>query len=142
MKGVRDELEIEKKKKKVKEKFSKEFFEYHEPKKKKKKEKKKKEVSEKGMSFAKWFKSLLPEKTRTNTNDLRNWAECYDEMITKDKRTPKEISEICKWAREDRIWEAHFMSPLKLRKRNNDKVLYYEVFKNGLKLSRQKPNMS
>lgn len=89
----------------------------------------KKEVSEDGLRFAEWFYSLLPDGQKLEKNWKQNWAECYDLMLSEDKRTKKEIQEVCRWGRNDAFWASNFLSPLKLRKRDGNGTMYYDVFK-------------
>ena len=86
------------------------------------------EISERGIKFAKWFKNLSPESQKVTDNDLKKWAECYDKLIRIDKRDNSEIAKICKWARSDEFWQQNFRTPLKLRTRDKEGVLYYDVF--------------
>ena len=80
------------------------------------------------MKFALWFKSLLPEGTEANQATLGAWAKVYEQLVAYDKRPPEQIAAVCKWARQDSFWTTNFLSPLKLRRRNDDGVKYFDVF--------------
>ncbi len=93
------------------------------------KEEKKKEVpSDEGLKFADWFKTLIPE-INLSDNWKTKWAIVYDKLTRIDKRGKAEIAKVCQWARSDSFWSAQFLSPEKLRRRNNSGVQYYDVFK-------------
>lgn len=81
-----------------------------------------------GELFADWFKTLLPETIRLSKTWRSEWAKTYDALVRIDKRTPEQIRQVCQWARADSFWARNFMSPLKLRQRNGDKILYFDVF--------------
>lgn len=87
------------------------------------------EVSEEGLRFAEWFHSFLPNDRKLEAGWKANWAKVYDQMISIDKRTMKEIKAVCTWALNDAFWSSNFLSPAKLRDRNKDKVMYYDMFK-------------
>jgi len=97
-------------------------------------------LSERSLKFSEWFKNLIPNTIKVTDNDLNNWRKCYDDMIEIDKRDVKEIVNICKWARQDEFWKDNFLSPLKLRRKNKDKIMYYDYFKEKLKSEQEKPS--
>lgn len=84
--------------------------------------------SERGVKFAEWFRGLLDASVQAAPSWREKWAECFDEMIRLDGRTAAEIAKVCQWARAHDFWQANFLSPLKLRKRDRDGVLYYDRF--------------
>lgn len=53
----------------------------------------------------------------TDARSLQNWAQHIDYMIRLDKREPKEIAELFRWAQEDEFWCANVRSPRKLREK-------------------------
>jgi len=50
------------------------------------------------------------------------------DLMSIDNKSPDEIVKVIKWARNDDFWKSNFMSITKLRKRNKEKVKYYDVF--------------
>jgi hypothetical protein len=84
--------------------------------------------SEEGLRFARWFRSTLSEKIKPSPNWEEQWAKTYDELIRLDHRTKQEITMVCQWARQDPFWATCFLSPLKLRQRDKNKVLYFDIF--------------
>lgn len=86
--------------------------------------------------FADWFRTLLPADFKLQSGWRDSWAQCFDEMLRIDSRSKEEIREVCQWARKDEFWSSNFLSPLKLRKRN-DGVQYFDTFlskcRNGTK---------
>jgi hypothetical protein len=106
-----------------------------------------KELSPEAIEFSEWFKSTLPDqdqKTMEN-NWLANFCEAYEKLTRIDGYPPTEIRAVCKWAREDQFWSQNFKSPSKLRKRDSNKTLYWNVFSQRMKQSNQstqKPKFS
>ncbi len=88
----------------------------------------KSDPSPEGFKFADWFKTLIPEDTRLATGYRKQWAIIYDCMLRIDKRTKEQVKEVCVWARSDSFWKPNFLSPAKLRNRNKDKIMYFDVF--------------
>jgi hypothetical protein len=96
--------------------------------------------SDVGLSFADWFRSTLPGDIRLADSWRDQWARCYDDLIRLDKRTKEEISRVCKWARADAFCARHFLSPVKLRRRNPDGVTYFDTL--TAQMNGQKPQNS
>ena len=98
--------------------------------------------SQAGLEFADWFRSTLPESVSLARNWRDQWARAFDALVRTDKRTHEEIWRVSKWARADSFWASRFLSPLKLRKRNQEDVAYFDAFSaqmNGSK-ARRKPS--
>ena len=97
--------------------------------------------SQAGLDFADWFRSTLPERVSLSRRWREEWAGVFDDLVRIDKRTPEEISGVCKWARADSFWAPRFLSPLKLRRRNQEGVTYFDGFSaqmlNGSKARRK-----
>lgn len=91
-------------------------------------------ATERGYAFADWFKTLLPAETRLSDTWRDSWAKCYDQLIIIDQRTPEDIARVCRWGRTDAFWCRNFLSPLKLRQRDDGGVFYFDRF-----LQRMKP---
>lgn len=87
-----------------------------------------------GIAFAEWFHREYTPKTDVGRNWKNSWADLFDKLVRLDKRTEKEISEVCKFAKSDPFWSQQFHTPLKLRDRNGQGIKYYDVF-----LSKMKP---
>ena len=98
------------------------------------------EHSTEQLEFAEWFKLLLPknQQDRLPTNWLSDWCKIYGQLVRIDKRDPIEIREVCQWGRGDPFWKPNFGSPAKLRKRNPDGTLYFDVFAEKMKQSTSK----
>jgi hypothetical protein len=74
--------------------------------------------------------NLFPNSTQPKTEKQKNdWKEEIRKLIEIDKHAPDEIIRLIKWARADSFWSSNFLSIPKLRKKNNDGVMYAEVFK-------------
>jgi hypothetical protein len=56
------------------------------------------------------------------------WLDVIDHLIRTDKRDKKEICKVIKWARTNDFWSTNFLSLTKLRKKNPDEILYYDVY--------------
>jgi hypothetical protein len=104
------------------------------------------EIKAESKRFVEWFLDLLkrtgaPEPKLTDSNRAA-WADVYEKMVRIDQRTKDEIKKVCQWARRDSFWSANFLSPAKLRQKNRDLVLYFDVFLNRMQHddSHQRPN--
>lgn len=53
---------------------------------------------------------------KNDVKNLQGWATDIDRMIRLDKRTPKQIAELFRWAQNDSFWCSNIRSPQKLRK--------------------------
>lgn len=96
--------------------------------------------TERGAKFAQWFRTLLPETVRLAGSWQAQWARCFDDLRRLDGRDEMEIAMVCRWARGEpaargasvsatsAFWKKNFRTPLKLRERNPEKVMYYDVF--------------
>ncbi len=84
--------------------------------------------SERGLKFADWFRGTLPAGARPVEGWRVSWARCFDDLMRLDERTPEEIWRVCEWARTQKWWKANFLTPLKLRKRDGNQVLYFDAF--------------
>lgn len=89
---------------------------------------KKKEPSAWALSFADWFRALLPEKIHLKTGWRVSWAICFDELVDAGKRDDVELAAVCEFARGDSFWSKNFFSPCKLLDRNPQGVYYYDVW--------------
>jgi hypothetical protein len=90
-----------------------------------------KELPEGAWRFVDWFLALLkrtgaPEPKLTESN-RRAWADTYDKLIRLDGRSKDQVKAVCEWAREDSFWRSNFLSPSKLREKN-DGVTYFDRF--------------
>lgn len=54
---------------------------------------------------------------KNDVKSLQRWAKDIDYMIRLDKREPREIAELFRWAQEDNFWCANIRSPRKLREK-------------------------
>ena len=96
--------------------------------------------SAQGMTFAAWFRTLLPSGMRLTATWQTEWARCFDAMKRLDGREDAEIKMVCLWGRGEPaargatvsqvslFWRKNFRTPLKLRHRNGERVMYYDVF--------------
>lgn len=81
--------------------------------------------------FADWFRTIT---TETVKFDRDAWAQVWDQLRRVDRR--KDVDEMklaIQRARADPFWSTNFYSPLKLRKRNDDGVMYIDVFLEKMK---------
>ncbi len=83
---------------------------------------------------------LFPEKIRPDGEGkkLDSWIKEIELLIKLDGHTEKEIIDVIKWAREDDFWKDQFLSPIKLRRKNKDKIKYFEYFKIQMNGKRKK----
>lgn len=80
--------------------------------------------------FADWFDVECRADSIQYSDKVRdNWAWVWYALMELDKRTNKEeIKSAIKWARADKFWSTNFYTPLKLRERNGDGVMYLDIF--------------
>lgn len=97
------------------------------------------EPSPEGLAFADWFRSTLDPGAKPASKWREQWAKAFDDMIRLDNRTPEEIRRVSQWARSDSFWSGNFLSPLKLRKTNRDKVQYFDVFAAAMRKAKPTP---
>ena len=102
----------------------------------------KSEISEEGKEFAGFFKELLPPTQKVTDSDLKNWGDTFDKLVRIDKRPSEEIYQITEWARKDSFWGemGNFLSACKLRSKNKDGVLFYDIFLQKFLRERSKSN--
>ncbi len=78
------------------------------------------------------YKSVLdffPEKFRPdNKSKQDNWLDCVDKLNRLDGYSFEKIKEITLFARNDNLWSPHFLSLLKLRTKDGNKVPYVNIF--------------
>jgi hypothetical protein len=84
---------------------------------------------EEATNFADWFEAeCKPENLKTTPRILETWALEWCRIREIDKReNVDEILNTIKWARTDPFWSTNFMTPLKLRKKNSEGVMYLDV---------------
>ena len=95
--------------------------------------------SSEGIQFADWFKASLPETINLKANWQESFAKAYDDLVRIDKRSMEGIKEVCRWARMDKFWKTNFMSPSKLRDRNKDGIIWFDVFVEKARAAKGKP---
>ncbi len=85
--------------------------------------------------FASWFKSSLPQdqQDRLPKNWQATYAKAYRDLRHLDRRTHDEIMAVCRWARTDSFWSGNFRSPTKLRQRDKQGTLFFDVFAERMK---------
>jgi len=85
-------------------------------------------------AFADWFaRELKPESLRKVTEKMRNeWALTWYQLRETDGRNTdadkEQLKSAITWARRDPFWSKNFMSPLKLRKKGPDGIMYIDRF--------------
>ncbi len=76
--------------------------------------------------FADRFKAIAPKSVKF---DRHKWAMVWYHLRETDARAdPQELWEAIQWARGHPFWSSNFHSPLKLRRRNNDGMMFIDVF--------------
>lgn len=90
----------------------------------------KSKISEEGINYSYFFKSLLPSTQKVSKSSLISWAETYDKLIRIDKSPHEEIYKLTEWALKDHFWgeQGNFLSACKLRNKSKDGVMYYDIF--------------
>lgn len=76
----------------------------------------------------------FPEHLHPKTDKIKNtWLDTIEKLHRIDKIPFSKIEEIVKKTREDSFWSNHFLSVGKLRKKNNDGIMYIVVFNEKIK---------
>lgn len=92
-----------------------------------------KEASKEAFLFCSWFETLIPEGMKPKSEkDRLKWAMAYEDILRIDGQTKDSVKKVCQWAREHDFWKKNFLSPIKLRKKNDDGVTYFQVFLNQM----------
>lgn len=84
--------------------------------------------SERGVKFAEWFRTLLPASVKLAASWKTQWARCFDDLLRLDGRTEAELAKVCQWGRANEFWQQNFFTPVKLRQRDRQGVMYYDRF--------------
>ena len=96
------------------------------------------EYRKEAYEFADWFEPLTVESVKC---DRDAWAQEWDKLRRVDGReNVDELLRAIQWARGDPFWSTNFYSPLKLRKRNDDGVMYIDVFIEKMKQPKRRNN--
>lgn len=69
--------------------------------------------------------------------DEYNYYECIRLLIENDKRDKNELISVIKYARNNEFWSKNFMSIVKLRKKNKEDIMYYDVFFAQMKMNKK-----
>lgn len=72
---------------------------------------------------------LFDENCRPKTAiQKRDWCLTLDKLIRIDGHPPEYIKAVVQRIRDDSFWRSNFLSILKLRKKNNEQIMYFTVF--------------
>ena len=73
--------------------------------------------------------NLFPPQTRPKTQAEKNaWLDCIDKLERLDGYSPRKVYFISQKVRSDEFWKDNFLTLLKLRKRNKDRLKYINLF--------------
>lgn len=83
--------------------------------------------------FADWFiKELKPESVKVTDKVRNDWALVWHHLRHTDGRSTKSDKEAMKmaiaWARKDPFWSKNFLTPMKLRKKDREGLMYIDRF--------------
>lgn len=80
--------------------------------------------------FSKWYlDNLAPESITISDKSLEEWAYQWYLLRSTDKRSNvKEMCDAIKWAREDKFWSSHLITPMKLRTKDKNGVMFIDRF--------------
>ena len=96
------------------------------------------------VNFAKWFRdNLAPKSIMVTDKVLDDWAYQWYLIRTTDKRSDvKEVCDAIQWARGDPFWSNNFLTPMKLRTKDKNGVMFIDRFiseKNKIKNNGKQP---
>lgn len=96
------------------------------------------EFKDEAYKFADWFRTITVE---TVSFDRDAWAQEWDKLRRIDGReNVEEMLRAIQWARGDPFWSTNFYSPLKLRERDKQKMMYIDVFLEKMKQPKRRNN--
>lgn len=88
-----------------------------------------KTLLQEGFKFAQWFaEKHCPPELPSHKKNQESWAREYEMLRRIDRKTKEQIKDAVIWSRSDEFWSNNFKSPLKLRKKNSDGIMYIDVF--------------
>ena len=91
-------------------------------------------MSEKAIELATLLKELIISnnpKALLKENVITTWGKTFDLMLTKDKRDPKDIEAVIRWAQADDFEKANVLSAEKVRSRFDALYLKMNAKNNG-----------
>lgn len=96
------------------------------------------------VNFAKWFRdNLAPQSITVTDKILDDWAYQWYLLRAVDKRSDvKEVCAAIQWARGDPFWSNNFLTPMKLRTKDKNGVMFIDRFiseKNKIKHNGKQP---
>ena len=92
----------------------------------------KKPYSKGVLQLATQFKNTLPKNMWPTKGIAEKWLDTLDKCIRIDGYTYEQVREIIEVYRNDGFWKKNFVSPIKLRRRNNEDVRYIDYFWNKI----------
>jgi hypothetical protein len=82
--------------------------------------------SPEALEFADWFKSTLAHTHLLSENWRTSYAQAFDDNVFLDKRPRESVWAVARFGRGDPFWRRNFLSPLKLRKKDDEGVKYFD----------------
>ena len=96
------------------------------------------------VNFAKWFRdNLAPQSITVTDKILDDWA--YQWYLLREVDNRSDVKEVCaaiQWARGDSFWSNNFLTPMKLRTKDKNGVMFIDRFiaeKNKIKHNGKQP---
>ena len=88
---------------------------------------------EEAYEFSEWFaRDLAPASLKVTAAVRDQWALVWYHLRETDKRSSvadkETLQRAIAWARNHEFWSANFLSPIKLRRKNSDGVMFIDVF--------------
>lgn len=77
------------------------------------------------------YKNIIPFFNSKFINEEK-YLDCIRLMIENDKRNPDEILKVIEFARNDNFWNKNFMTLVKLRNKDKNGIMYYDIFLNQM----------
>jgi hypothetical protein len=88
-----------------------------------------------------WISDLMPASMRASERSRSEWAMVWYHLRVTDGRSTDADKSILKeaivWARSDDFWCRNFLTPLKLRKKDRERVMYVDRFIEGMKAAKR-----
>ena len=94
------------------------------------------EIKKAAVIFANKFAGSLKGKIKMTNVVYNTWITTFLDLWRLDNRKVEEIFAVTRWARQNDFWAVNFLSATKLRNKNKEGIMYYDIFKNHMERAR------
>ncbi|MGB0131174.1 DUF4373 domain-containing protein [Chlorobium sp.] len=95
------------------------------------------------IKFADWFNDkLCPSDIKPTVSMITQWALTWYKLRELDKRDKEHMKEVISWARTDEFWSRNFLTPIKLREKDDQGRMYIDRLTADYEAEQKKGNKS